>query len=100
MDNTAATCEIVLAEVLQGVANDAEASRLEQLLLGAIVLPMDGAGPAAAHISRALRACGIAVKVGDLLICGTALVNGAAIMHRDKHLSQIAQIAGIEGFLA
>jgi len=94
--NTAATCEIVIAEVLQGVADGVEAGRLEQRLEGVVALRMDGVGSEAARISRALRDRGLAVKFGDLLIGAAASVNGAALMHRDKHLSVIAQVAGVE----
>jgi len=99
IDGSAAVCEVIVAEVLQGAHDEAHAEWLGEQLRAATELHMRGSGPVAARLSRALRSQGKVFAMSDLLICGTAVVHGAALMHRDKHLDQIAQITGIEQIL-
>ena len=98
-DGTAAVCEVVLTEVLRGARDETDAEWLHEQLRAPTNLHMRGSGPVAARLSRMLRAQGKMFAVSDLLICGTAVIHGAALMHRDKHLGQIAEIAGIEQIL-
>lgn len=84
----AATCEIVIAELLRGAESDAHAAQLEQRLRTLRVLTVDGAGGVAAAMGRQMRASG--QRLADLLIAAVALRHEAALLHRDRHLAQIA----------
>ena len=99
VQGTAAVCEVILIEVLRGARDETDAEWLDEQLRALANLHMNGSGSVAARLSRALRSQGKVFAVSDLLICGTAVVHGAALMHRDKHLIQIAEMAGIEQIL-
>jgi predicted nucleic acid-binding protein len=89
----AATCEIVIAEILRGARDGDEARRLEQRLRDLEVLSMGGVGTVAAEIGRTT-----AVErrlFADLLIAATASVHDAVLLHRDRDLTRICGAAGI-----
>ena len=90
----AATCEVVIAEVLRGAEDGPAAARLERGLGELLLLPCDGMGATAAAMGRELRAPrnGFA----DLLIAAVAFEQGALILTRDRHLSRIADVFEID----
>ena len=90
----AATCEVVIAEVLRGADDDLEAAEMEEELRGLEVLPCDGMGKTAAGMGRALRAP--RGRLADLLIAAVAFEARAGILTRDSHLSRIAAAYSIE----
>jgi predicted nucleic acid-binding protein len=90
----AATCEIVIAELLRAAEDDAHATQLEQRLRTLRVLTVEGAGGVAAAIGRQLRAPG--QRLADLLIAAVAFQHDAGLLHRDRHLARIAARFTIE----
>jgi predicted nucleic acid-binding protein len=84
----AATCEVVIAEVLRGAADDQAAARLEEALRDLHVLTCDGVGPTAASMGRRLRAS--RERLADLFIAAVAFDHRVALLTRDRHLKRIA----------
>jgi len=84
----AATCAIVIAEVLRGAVNESDAAALDTRLRALRVLPCDGAGTVAAYIGRLMSAP--RQRLADLLIAGVARVHNTFLLHRDHHLARIA----------
>ena len=95
-DRRAATCEVVIVEVLQGATSAAELAMLGEQLRGLVPLAMDGAGEEAGRLAWALRRRGVTVQTTDLLIAATAHLHGAALLHRDVHLAQAAEALGLQ----
>jgi len=96
LQDRAAVCEVVVAEVLRGAANRGELDELG-LQLGAVpCLSMTGAGLEGGELSLRLRRRGRAIPTTDLLIAATASIHGASLLHRDKHLDEAAQAAGVQ----
>jgi len=93
----AATCEVVIAEVLRGAEDDPSAARLERGLSDLVLLPCDGMGATAAAMGRELRAP--RNRFADLLIAAVAFERGAQILTRDRHLSRIADVFEIGAVL-
>ena len=92
----AATCEVVMAEVLQGVA-DAEAISALVEEMGALPrLSMEGVGEIAARMALQLRGHGLIIPTTDLLIAATARQHGVAVLHRDQHLIRALPVLGVE----
>ena len=91
----AATCEVVVAEILRGAASEAKLSLLTQGFEGVICLGMVGAGREAGRLSFILRQRGLSIPTADLLITGTARLHGAALLHRDRHIAEAAAAAGV-----
>jgi predicted nucleic acid-binding protein len=90
----AATCEMVIAEVLRGAESDAEAEAMEAELAALHVLPCEGAGSVVAAMGR--RTGAPRQRLADLFIAAVAWRHKAALLHRDRHLSQIAARFGID----
>jgi predicted nucleic acid-binding protein len=90
----AATCEIVIAEVLRGADSAAEAAELDADLRALQVLSMEGVGTLAAAMGREMNAP--RRLFGDLLIAATARAHGCAVLHNDDDLAGIAHRFGIE----
>ena len=89
----AATCEVVIAEVLRGAPDDATAARMEARMRVLECLPCDGMGAMAARMGRRLHASrGL---FADMLIAAVAFENGAGLLTRDAQLAKIAAAFGI-----
>jgi hypothetical protein len=88
------TCPIIVQEILQGIANDADFVRIKNdLAIFDILLvePLDGAIEAAT-IYRTLRKQGITIrKSNDCLIAHHALFYGAALLQKDRDFELIAK---------
>jgi len=95
-DGRAATCELVIAEVLKGAATQVALAELRDGMSTLVCLDMRGAGTAAGTLALALRHQGLTIPATDLLIAAVAQTHGAAILHRDRHLSRAAAIIGLE----
>ncbi len=95
-EGRAATCEIVIAELLRGARDDEQAAEWAAALRGLEVLSMEGVGETAGMIGRRMRQAGRTQPIGDVIIAAVALHRGAALLHRDRHLSEIAQAMGME----
>ena len=92
----AATCEVVIAELLRGARSDEEAEEWDDALRGIQVLDMEGVGDTAGRIGRAMRAQGKTPPLGDLLITAVALHHGVALLHRDRHIAEMAEAMGMK----
>ena len=90
----AATCEMVIAEVLRGAQSDAEAEAMEAELGALQVLPCEGAGSVVAAMGRKMGAP--RQRLADLFVAAVAWRHNSALLHRDHHLSQIAAHFGID----
>ena len=91
----AATCEVVMLELLRGTPDDEQFEALLDRLWGLEVLSMRGTGAEAARMAKQLRALGHTVPETDLLIAATARLHGVALLHRDRHLALVSQTMGI-----
>jgi len=92
-EGTAATCEVVIAEVLRGAQDEAEAAAMEEELRILHYLPSEGMGATAATMGRQLRAP--RSLFADLLIAAVAFENEAALLTHDAQLAKIAAAFGI-----
>ena len=90
--------DLVLCEVLKGVATEAEAARVEREMRRFRVEAMstpDLAVKAAANY-RALRGRGHTVrKTVDLLIGTFCIERGLALLHRDRDFEPMARLLGL-----
>lgn len=90
-EERAATCEVIVAEILQGAISERDLSELSGDLQAMVPLSMAGAGEAAGRLAWRLRQRGIRIEITDLLIAATARIHDAALLHRDKHLTAAAE---------
>lgn len=95
-DARAATCEVVVAEVLRGIRPRDQLVRLSGGLAAATCLDMQGAGEEAGRLAWTLRGRGLTVPTTDLLIVAVARLHGAALLHRDRHLAEAAEALGLQ----
>jgi len=95
-DRGAATCPVIVTELLQGAISARGLEALADELRWLPLLSMEQAGEPAGRAAWHLRRQGITVPTTDLLIAATALVHGARLMHQDRHLRLIAQALGVE----
>ncbi len=89
----AATRAIAIAEVLRGAADDDEAEAMEAELRAVHVLTCDGAGSVVAAMGREMETP--RQRIADLFVAAIAWRHGAALLHRDRYLSQIAAHFGV-----
>ncbi len=94
-EGRAATCEVVMAELLRGASDEAQAEQWSGMLRALVVLDMAGVAEIAGMIGRTCRARGLRQPMGDVLIAAVALKHSAALLHRDRHLSEIAELMGM-----
>jgi predicted nucleic acid-binding protein len=90
--------DLVLCEVLQGVADARQARRTEALLREFLVLPMvdDGLAVQAAENFRRLRALGVTIrKTMDLLIGTFCIRHGHQLLHRDRDFDPMEAHLGL-----
>jgi hypothetical protein len=88
-----ALCGIILAEILQGIANDTTHRRVRRHLSPLIMLPMpETVFVRAADIYRKLRKKGITIrKSNDCIIAATALEHQCQLLHNDRDFTPIAE---------
>lgn len=92
----AATCEVVMAELLCGARDDEQAAEWADALRGTRVLAMEGVGEIAGRIGRIMRQRGRSVPGADLLVAAVALRHGVGLLHRDRHIAEIAEAMGMD----
>ncbi len=91
--------DLMLCEILQGLASEREADEVEALLRRFEIAPMAGAAiaVAAARNDRTLRAAGVTLrKTVDLLIGTWCIENRRPLLHNDRDFAPMAQHLGLE----
>ncbi|HEX2256128.1 MAG TPA: PIN domain nuclease [Afifellaceae bacterium] len=90
--------DLMLCEVLQGLASEREAAEVEALMRRFEIVPMAGEAiaVAAARNFRAMRARGVTVrKTIDLLIGTWCIVNRVPLLHNDRDFAPMARHLGL-----
>lgn len=90
--------DLVLSEILQGLASDRDVARVERLLAGFHLVPMVGTAIArqSAANYRRLRARGITVrKIVDMLIGTFCIENRLPLLHADRDFEPMEQYLGL-----
>jgi predicted nucleic acid-binding protein len=90
--------DLMLCEVLQGLASERAAREVEKLLRRFEIVPMagDAIATAAARNFRSLRRRGITVrKTIDLLIGTWCIVNRRSLLHNDSDFRPMARYLGL-----
>ena len=90
--------DLVLCEVLQGLASDREAQRVAHALRRFTVMPMvnEALAVQAATNYRALRSRGVTVrKTIDMLIGTFCIAHGHALLHSDRDYDPMEQYLGL-----
>ena len=87
-----ALCGVILTEILQGIKDDAERSKVESILGNFIFLEMTRKTfLSAARIYRDLRAKGVTIRNSvDCMIAACCIENEARLLHRDRDFDAIA----------
>ena len=91
--------DLMLCEILQGLASEREARAVESYLRRFDIAPMAGeaVAVAAARNFRELRARGATVrKTIDLLIGTWCIENGVPLLHNDRDFVPMARYLGLE----
>ena len=94
-------CGIILAEILQGIREDAEFKKTSALLANLIFLPMPYAVyMKSAEIYRNLRKKGITVRKSvDCMIAAVAIENDIPLLHNDRDFIPIEDSLGLKKFV-
>lgn len=95
LDTEIAITDVVLAELLQGTADDRDAARVEGRLAPHALLELHGAGDArrAASMYRKARAAGHTIRrTLDCLIAAVCVREDAAILHADVDFDRLAMV--------
>lgn len=96
-----ALTDVVLTEVLQGLASDREATRVERHLRAFPTLRLDGVEDfvLAASLYRTARRAGITIrKTIDCLIAAPCVRTGAPILHADADFDRLASCSALKVF--
>ncbi len=96
-----ALTDIVLTEVLQGLASDREATRVERHLRSFPLLCLEGVDDfvLAARLYRDARRAGVTIrKALDCLIAAPCIRTGAPILHADADFDCLASCSALEVF--
>ncbi len=91
-------CGIILTEVLQGIREDSEFNRTQDLLGNLVFLPMQYyVFLRSAEIYRNLRRKGITIrKPVDCMIAAVAIENDIPLLHNDKDFIPIEKYFGLK----
>ncbi len=91
-------CGIILTEVLQGIREDSEFNRTQDLLGNLVFLPMQYyVFLRSAEIYRNLRRKGITIrKPVDCMIAAVAIENDIPLLHNDKDFIPIEKHIGLK----
>ena len=88
----AATCSVVVAELLTGCRTPADYRKTQLALGGLEWLPLtEECWARAAALGFNLRRAGITVPLTDRLLVATARVHGADLLHCDAHFELIGE---------
>ena len=94
-----ASTEVVIMEVLAGARDDAHWQRLRRLLFGCELLPVAGLVDFedAAALYRQCRRAGKKLRsLTDCLIAVVAIRSGAELLHADRDFDTIAELAPLQ----
>jgi hypothetical protein len=97
-EDTLLVGDLILFEVLQGAPSDGAADEVRQMMLRHAVVAIGSqvVAIAAAEHHRRLRALGITVRSSiDLLIGTFCIVNGHALLHRDRDFDAMERQLGL-----
>lgn len=95
-NDQAATCPVVMLELLSGVKSDRHYRELESELRSLHFLSIqDSEWDAACRLVHVLRGKGITVPATDALIAAAALSGNCAVLHRDRHFDIISKHCGL-----
>ena len=85
--------EMILLEILQGIAGRAERSKIEMMFNKLVLVPQRRSSTLlAAEIYQNIRRKGMTIRsIVDCLIAATAIETGAMILHKDRDFEHIAQ---------
>lgn len=92
-----AVCVPVLLELVYSARGARDFASLQDQVAGLPTLPLDEEASAAASAAQAalvLRAQHRGPRPMDLLIAAIAKVNGAILLHYDRHFDAIARVTG------
>lgn len=90
-------CGVILTEILQGIKNNSEYKRVENLLDSLLFIDMTkDTFVLATDIFRSLRLRGITVKkTVDCMIAAVAIEHSAKLLHNDKDFDPIEKFCGL-----
>jgi predicted nucleic acid-binding protein len=91
--------DLILAEVLQGIDTEEQASKVEKLLTSFEVVQLGGTDAAieAAGNYRALRRLGVTVrKTIDTMIATCCIRNGHVLLHADRDFAPFEEHLGLK----
>lgn len=95
--NQAATCPVVLLELLSGVKTERHYQELESELRALRFIPVEDATWTAAYrIGFTLRKKGVSSPAADILIAAAALETNCIVLHRDRHFDLMAKYTGLK----
>ena len=91
-------CGVILTEILQGIKNDKEFKKVQELLENLIFLPMSyHVFLYSAHIYRNLRKKGITIrKTIDCIIAAVAIEYDIQLLHNDKDFIPIEKYFNLQ----
>ncbi len=91
-EDRAATCGMILVELLGGARNKKEYEELSTDFEALhYLLTPEATWSRVAQLSLSLRARGVSVPYSDLLIAQIAIDNGCHLVHSDRHFDLIAR---------
>jgi predicted nucleic acid-binding protein len=92
------TCGVILAEVLQGIREDADYRKTVSRFDSFLFLPMDRRTfVRAAELYRSLRRRGVTIrKTVDCMIAAAAIENRILLLHNDKDFDPIEKFCGLK----
>lgn len=92
IEGRAATCEIIVLELMGGTRTSKEFNELYEELMSLKQLPIDEGVWRQAYLSaHTLRSKGISVPAIDQLIASVGLAYACSILHQDKHFDLMAK---------
>ncbi len=91
-------CGIILTEILQGIRNDKQYSKIKRYLENLLYLPMEySTYLESAEVYRFLRKKGVTIrKPVDCMIASVALEHNVPILHNDKDFNPIEHHCGLQ----
>jgi len=96
-NDQAATCPVVMLELLSGVKTERHYRELESELRALHFLPIKEAEwTSACRLGHTLRRKGVTAPATDVLIAAAALIGNCTVLHRDRHFDIISKHCGLK----
>ncbi len=93
----AATCNLVVLEVLQGCRNENERDRLRKMFKSLRNLAIDSMiWEFAYDLGFTMRRSGLTVPTVDLVIASTAIGHHVSVLHVDRHFQLLAEHVNLD----